>query len=60
VTGEPKNLGEFLHFPVDDLHIYISREVWEDLKPTQEKFLVSLQEYGRFWIHLRRSDAADE
>jgi len=50
--GEPDNVGNFVRLDADDLTIYVSREIWDSLKPQQSKLLVAVPGYGRFWVYL--------
>jgi len=50
--GEPDDREDFVFLQADDLQIYLSRDIWEKLKPTQSKLLVAVAGYGRFWLHL--------
>ena len=43
-----------MQLAVDDLTVYVSREIWDGLKSDQSKFLVAVCGYGRFWLHLQR------
>ena len=36
----------------DDLLIYLSREIWNSLKPDQDRLLIAVSGYGRFWLYL--------
>jgi hypothetical protein len=50
--GEPDNHKEFVQLVAGDLGIYVSREIWDALKPGQSKLIVAVAGYGRFWLHL--------
>jgi len=50
--GEPEDPQQFVLLQADDLHIYVSRDIWDKLKPTQSKLLVAVAGYGRFWLYL--------
>ena len=30
--------------------MYLARDIWESLAPGTEKLLISIQDYGRFWL----------
>ncbi|MBC7233517.1 MAG: hypothetical protein H5T68_09805 [Chloroflexi bacterium] len=50
--GEPERPEDFVRLEADDLAIYLSKGIWENLKPRQTKLLVAVSGYGRFWIYL--------
>lgn len=50
--GEPDNREPFVGLQADDLYIYVSREIWDQLKPRQSKLLVAVAGYGRYWLYL--------
>jgi len=52
--GEPEAELTFVRLAVDDLTVYVSREIWDGLKPERSKLLVAVCGYGRFWLHLQR------
>ena len=49
--GEPDNPNDFIQLDVDDLTVYVSKEIWDALKPGQSKWLVAVPGYGRFWLY---------
>jgi len=55
--GAPDQPEDFVPLEVDDLVIYLSREIWDSLKPDQSRLLVAVSGYGRFWLYL--SPASD-
>ncbi len=50
--GVPDRSDDFVRLQADDLTVFVAQEIWGKLKPQQSKLLVSLQGYGRFWVHL--------
>jgi hypothetical protein len=50
--GAPENPREYVRLDAHDLAIYVSREIWDSLKPGQSKLLVAVSSFGRFWVHL--------
>jgi len=58
--GEPDNPDNFVGLEADDLTIYISREIWDGLKPGQSKLLVAVSGYGRFWVYLESAASQGE
>jgi len=50
--GAPDDLQKFVFLQAADLSIYVSRDIWDKLKPTQSKLLVAVAGYGRFWLYL--------
>jgi hypothetical protein len=50
--GAPDDLQQFVLLQADDLRIYVSRDIWDRLKPKQSKLLVAVAGYGRFWLYL--------
>jgi hypothetical protein len=55
--GEPDNPKEFVQLSAGELGIYVSREIWDAIKPGQSKLLIAVPGYGRFWLHLVRPPA---
>jgi hypothetical protein len=35
--------------------LYIANDIWESLKPGQERLLFHVQEYGRFWLQIEHA-----
>jgi hypothetical protein len=56
LTGKPESLEGYVAFQDKDIWIYLARDIWEAVSPKTEKLLISIHEYGRFWLWL--SDAA--
>ncbi|MGQ9494073.1 MAG: hypothetical protein ACUVR2_09960 [Anaerolineae bacterium] len=50
--GIPERPEDFVRLAADDLAIYLSKDIWDNLKPRQSKLLVAVSGYGRFWIYL--------
>jgi len=50
--GEPDNPKDSTRFEVDDLTVYVSREILDALTAGQSKLLIAVAGYGRFWLHL--------
>jgi hypothetical protein len=50
--GEPDTQEGFIHLRADDLSIYLSQGILDELKPGQSKLLVAVPGYGRFWLYL--------
>lgn len=50
--GEPDNDKDFVRLIAGDLAIYVSRQIWDALKPGQSKLIIAVAGYGRFWLHL--------
>ncbi|MGC8786001.1 MAG: hypothetical protein ACP5Q1_01075 [Anaerolineae bacterium] len=50
--GKPEHPENFVRLEANDLAIYISKDIWESLRPRQTKLLVAVSSYGRFWIYL--------
>ena len=58
--GGPDNPERFTRLDVDDLKVYVARDIWDELKPRQTKLLVAVSGYGRFWIYLETAAAEEE
>jgi len=58
--GEPDSLEGFIHLQADDLSIYLSQGIWDELKPAQSKLLVAVSSYGRFWLYLEKPEEDSE
>ena len=43
--------------PDQPLDIYVSHEIWDSLAPDDDKLLVAIEGYGRFWIKLEKEPA---
>jgi len=50
--GAPENPEQYVRLDAHDLAIYVSRELWDGLRPGQSKLLVAVSSFGRFWVHL--------
>ncbi|MBN1934483.1 MAG: hypothetical protein JW934_07445, partial [Anaerolineae bacterium] len=60
LTGKPEQAEGFVHLidaarPEQPIDIYVSCEIWDALAPDDDKLLVSIEGYGRFWIKLERT-----
>jgi hypothetical protein len=44
----------------DDLTLYLASDIWQGVKPGQQKLLVALSGFGRFWVYLEAPPARDE
>jgi hypothetical protein len=51
--GEPDDREQFVLLQADDLEIYVSRDIWDSMKPKQSRLLVGVAGYGRFWLYLK-------
>lgn len=59
LTGKPEQPEAFVHWvdqarPERPIDIYVSREIWDTLAPDDDKLLVAIEGYGRFWIKLEK------
>ena len=54
--GAPDVPDDYVRLKADDLAVFVAKEIWGKLTPRQSKLLVALQGYGRFWVHLDRTE----
>ena len=50
--GKPDHPEDFVRLLAGDQIIYVSRAIQEQIKPGQQKLLLAVPGYGRFWLHL--------
>ncbi len=50
LTEKPENVEEFACFQDQDIQIYLARDIFGQVNEHTEKLLVSVPDYGRFWL----------
>ena len=50
--GTPDQPHGFVRLQADDLIIYVSHDIWDQIRPGQAKLLIGVSGYGRFWLHI--------
>jgi len=50
--GAPEEPQGFVRLQADDLQFYVSCDIWNSISPGQDKLLVAVAGYGRFWLYI--------
>jgi hypothetical protein len=54
--GKPENEQDYIRFMAEDIEVYLSKEIWEELDPKAAKLRFAIAGYGRFYL---KFDSAD-
>ena len=52
--GKPENEQEYICFMAEDIEVYLSKEIWEGLKPEATELRFAIPGYGRFYLKFER------
>ena len=44
----------------DDLALYLASDIWRNIDPGQQKLLVAVSGFGRFWVYIVPPPAVGE
>jgi hypothetical protein len=50
--GAPDEPQGFVRLQAGELEVYLSRDIWDGIRPGQEKLLLAVSGYGRFWLYI--------
>ena len=50
--GAPEEPQGFVRLQFDDLQFYVSCDIWNSISPGQDKLLIAVAGYGRFWLYI--------
>jgi hypothetical protein len=48
--GKPENEQDYIRLIAEDIEIYLSKEIWEELDPKATELRFAIAGYGRFYL----------